>query len=162
MKKLILLGLLISSPVYADIKHSITSSVQIEAVSAGSTADKIGSSYSISGNNVTTLDSDSASSIGGFGTTTDGVPSITFPDSVAQTTQGDAFSFSQSYLEGDATPAAAATVGEIPNFSDITSTQEANIGTSDIGLDNHTITLTPGTGTGVTLTGSFVTDLTID
>jgi len=162
MKKLILLGLLISSPVYADIKHSITSSVQIEAVSAGSTADKIGSSYSISGNNVTTLDSDSASSIGGFGDTTDGIPSITFPDSVAQTTQGDAFSFSQSYLEGDATPAAAATVGEIPNFSDITSTQEANIGTSDIGLDNHTITLTPGTGTGVTLTGSFVTDLTID
>ena len=35
MKKLILLGLLISSPVYADIKHSITSSVKLEAVAAG-------------------------------------------------------------------------------------------------------------------------------
>ena len=32
MKKLILLGLLVSSPVYADIKHSITSSVKLEAV----------------------------------------------------------------------------------------------------------------------------------
>ena len=52
--------------------------------------------------------------------------------------------------------------GEIPNFSNITSTEAASVGTADIGLDNHTITLTPGTGTGVTLTGSFVTDLTID
>ena len=144
------------------ISHSISSSVQLEAVSAGSIATKGSSSYSISGSNVTTLDSDSASSIGGFGTTSDGVPSITFPDSVAQTTQGEAFNFTSSYVEGDATPSAAATVGEIPNFSNITSTEAASVGTADIGLDNHTITLTPGTGTGVTLTGSFVTDLTID
>ena len=162
MKKLFLLLFLAGIPAsYADINHSITSSVQIEAVSAGSTADKIGSSYSISGSGIATVDSDGNSTIGGFGTVTDGVPALT-TITASQSSSGDAFSFSQSYLEGDATPAAAATVGEIPNFSDITSTQEANIGTSDIGLDNHTITLTPGTGTGVTLTGSFVTDLTID
>ena len=164
MKKLIPFLFIVSSPatVLADITHSISSSVQLEAVSAGSIAEKVSSSYSISGSNVTTLDSDSASSIGGFGTTSDGVPSITFPDSVAQTTQGEAFNFATSYIEGDATPSAAATVGEIPNFSNITSTESASVGTADIGLDNHTITLTPGTGTGVTLTGSFVTDLTID
>ena len=38
----------------------------------------------------------------------------------------------------------------------------ASVGTAAIGLDNHSITLTPGTGTGITLTGQFVTDLTID
>ena len=144
------------------ISHSISSSVQLEAVSAGSIAEKVSSSYSISGSGVTTLDSDDANSIGGFGTTTDGVPSITFPDSVSQSSAGSAFSYATSYLEGDATPSAASTVGEIPNFSNITSTESASVGTADIGLDNHTITLTPGTGTGVTLTGSFVTDLTID
>jgi hypothetical protein len=144
------------------ISHSISSSVQLEAVSAGSIAEKVSSSYSISGSGVTTLDSDDANSIGGFSSTTDGVPSITFPDSVAQTTAGEAFSYATSYLEGDATPSAASTVGEIPNFSNITSTESASVGTADIALDNHTITLTPGTGTGVTLTGSFVTDLTID
>ena len=164
MKKILPFLLVAGIPVsYAGgISHSISSSVQLEAVSAGSIAEKVSSSYSISGSNVTTLDSDSASSIGGFGTTSDGVPSITFPDSVAQTTQGDAFSFATSYVEGDATPSAAATVGEIPNFSNITSTESASVGTADIGLDNHTITLTPGTGTGVTLTGSFVTDLKIE
>ena len=56
----------------------------------------------------------------------------------------------------------AATVGEVPNFSDITSSAAASVGTAAIGLDNHSITLTPGTGTGITLTGQFVTDLTID
>ena len=164
MKKILPILLVAGIPAsYAGgISHSISSSVQLEAVSAGSIAEKVSSSYSISGSGVTTLDSDDANSIGGFGGTTDGVPSITFPDSVAQTTAGEAFNYTTSYIEGDQTPSAAATVGEIPNFSNITSTEAASVGTADIGLDNHTITLTPGTGTGVTLTGSFVTDLTID
>ena len=161
MKKLILLGLLISSPVYADIKHSITSSVKLEAIAAGTTADKIGSSYSITGNNITTVNSDSAATVGGLGTTTSGVPAITFP-TASQATSGSAFSFSQSYTEGDATPNAVPSVGSVPNFSDITSTSAASVGTAAIGLSNHSITLTPGTGTGVTLTGQFVTDLTIE
>ena len=164
MKKFISILLVAGIPAsYAGgISHSISSSVQLEAVSAGSIAEKVSSSYSISGSGVTTLDSDSANSIGGFGDATDGVPSITFPDSVSQSSAGSAFSYATSYVEGDATPSAAATVGEIPNFSNITSTESASVGTADVGLDNHTITLTPGTGTGVTLTGSFVTDLTID
>jgi hypothetical protein len=164
MKKILPILLVAGIPAsYAGgISHSISSSVQLEAVSAGSIAEKVSSSYSISGSGVTTLDSDDANSIGGFGGTTDGVPSITFPDSVAQTTAGEAFNYTTSYIEGDQTPSAAATVGEIPNFSNITSTEAASVGTADIGLDNHTITLTPGTGTGVTLTGSFVTDLQID
>ena len=164
MKKFLPLLLVAGIPAsYAGgISHTISSSVQLEAVSAGSIAEKVSSSYSISGSGVTTLDSDDANSIGGFGGATDGVPSITFPDSVAQTTAGEAFNYTTSYIEGDATPSAAATVGEIPNFSNITSTEAASVGTADIGLDNHTITLTPGTGTGVTLTGSFVTDLQID
>lgn len=163
MKKLLPLLLLAGIPAsYANgISHSISSSVQLEAVSAGSIAEKISSSYSISGSGVTTLDSDDANSIGGFSTTSDGIPTITFPDSVSQSSAGSAFTYATSYIEGDSNPSAASTVGEIPNFGSITSTESASIGTADIGLDNHSITLTGGTGTGVTLTGSFVTDLTL-
>ena len=161
MKKLLSLILFLSAPAFADMNHSISSSVKFESLSAASTADKIGSSYSISGNNITTVDSNSASTLGGFGTTTSGVPSVTFP-SATQATSGEAFSFTQSYLEGDATSGSAITVGTVPNFSDITSTSAGSVGTAGVSIDNHTMTLTPGTGTGIVMTGQFVVDLTIE
>ena len=161
MKKLLSFILFLSAPVYADMNHSISSSVKFESLSAASTADKIGSSYSISGNNITTVDSNSASTLGGFGSTTSGVPSVTFP-SATQATSGEAFSFTQSYLEGDATSGSAITVGTVPNFSDITSTSAGSVGTAGVTIDNHTITMTPGTGTGIVITGQFVVDLTIE
>ena len=77
--------------------------------------------------------------------------------------QGEAFSFSTSYrLEGDATPGSAVTVGTVPNFSDLTSTSAGSVGTAAVALDNHNITMTPGTGTGIVITGQFVVDLTIE
>ena len=42
MNKLLPLLLLASAPVYADMNHSISSSVKFESLSAASTADKIG------------------------------------------------------------------------------------------------------------------------
>jgi len=161
MKKLFALFLLLPSAAFADMNHSISSSVKFESLSAASTADKIGSSYSISGNNITTVDSNSAATLGGFGTTSNGVPSVTFP-SATQATSGEAFSFTQSYVEGDQTPGSSITVGTVPNFSDITSTSAGSVGTAAVAIDNHTMTLTPGTGTGIVMTGQFVVDLTIE
>ena len=54
------------------------------------------------------------------------------------------------------------TVGTVSNFSDLTSTAAGSVGTAAVTLDHHTMTLTGGTGTGIVLTGQFVTDLTID
>ena len=88
MKKLLPFIFLVSAPAYADMNHSISSSVKFESLSAASTADKIGSSYSISGNNVTTVDSNSAATLGGFGSVTNGVPAVTFP-SATQATSGE-------------------------------------------------------------------------
>ena len=98
MKKLLLLFLFFPVASYADIQHSITSSVKLESLSAATSADKIGSSYSISGNNITTTDSNSAATVGGFGSVTSGVPAISFPSSVSQSQSGEAFSYSTSYL----------------------------------------------------------------
>tara|TARA_R100000995_G_scaffold23201_2_gene10008 strand:+ start:437 stop:922 length:486 start_codon:yes stop_codon:yes gene_type:complete len=161
MKKLLLLAAFcIQFPVFADIQSSFTSSIKLESVSAGTSADKIGSSYSISGTNITTTSGDAAT-VGGFGSLTNGVPSVTMP-SATQTVAGETFSFTQSYLEGDATAGSAPTVGNVSNFSDLTSTAAGSVGTAAITLDHHTMSLAGGTGTGIVLTGQFVTDLTID
>ena len=163
MKKLLLLAALcIPTAAYCDIQSSITSSVKLESLSAASTADKLGSSYSISGTNITTVDSNSNATVGGFGTVTNGIPSVTMP-TASQSNVSETFSFSQAYLEGDATPTAAITsLGTVQNFSDLTSTAAGSVGTAAVTLDHHTMTLTGGTGTGIVLTGQFVTDLTID
>ena len=161
MNKLLLLAALcIPSAAYSDIQSTITSSVKLESLSAATSADKIGSSYSISGTNITTTSGDAAS-VGGFGSVTNGVPAVTMP-SATQTTAGETFSFTQSYLEGDATSGSAVTVGQVGNFSDLTSTSAGSVGTAAVTLDHHTMSLTGGTGTGVVLTGQFVTDLTVD
>ena len=161
MKKLLLLAALcIPSAAYSDIQSTITSSVKLESLSAATSADKIGSSYSISGTIITTTIGDAAS-VGGFGSVTNGVPAVTMP-SATQTTAGETFSFTQSYLEGDATSGSAVTVGQVGNFSDLTSTSAGSVGTAAVTLDHHTMSLTGGTGTGVVLTGQFVTDLTVD
>ena len=161
MKKLLLLAALcVPSAAYCDIQSTITSSVKLESLSAATSADKLGSSYSISGTNITTTSGDAAS-VGGFGSVTNGVPAVTMP-SATQTVAGETFSFSQAYLEGDQTAGSAPTVGTVGNFSDLTSTASGSVGTAAVSLDHHTMTLTGGTGTGVVLTGQFVTDLTVD
>ena len=163
MKKLLLLAALcIPTAAYCDIQSSITSSVKLESLSAATSADKLGSSYSISGTNITTVDSNSNATVGGFGSVTNGIPSVTMP-TASQSNVSETFSFSQAYLEGDATPTAAITsLGTVQNFSDLTSTAAGSVGTAAVTLDHHTMTLTGGTGTGIVLTGQFVTDLTID
>ena len=163
MKKLLLLAALcMPSAAYCDIQSSIMSSVKLESLSAATSADKLGSSYSISGTNITTVDANDNATVGGFGSVTSGVPSVTMP-SASQTVAGETFSFSQAYLEGDATPSDAITsLGTVQNFSDLTSTSQGSVGTASISLDHHTMSLDGGTGTGIVLTGQFVTDLTID
>ena len=78
-----------------------------------------------------------------------------------QATNGEAFSFSQSLLEGDVSPTSAVTTGEVANFSDLTSTAAGSATGLEGTIDNHAISLTAG-GTGTTATGQFVTTLTVD
>ena len=100
-------------------KHS--SSVQLTVDAARTQAARIGSSFSISGSGVDTTDGTTANTISA-GTITSGIYS---PGTIAATQDnpGNAFSFSQSYTQGDAVPTAAPTVGDVPNFSSVTSSQ---------------------------------------
>ena len=128
MKKLILLlALATPLPVLSDITHSIQNSVALTVGGATTSSDRIGSSFSIYGTGVDVTDGTTSGTLSA-GTITSGVYS---PGTIAATqnaTSGESFSFSQSYTQADALATSAPTTGEVPNFSDITSTAGGTAG----------------------------------
>jgi len=159
MKKLLLLPLLLASPIYADITSSISSSVKLEVAAPGTTADRIGNSYSVSGTGVNTTDGTTAGSVGGLGASTAGVSAYT-PITASQLTDGESFNYTVSHTTGD-TIATSLTTGEVSPFGDLTSTSGGTATNLAGTVDNHVITLTAGSA-GTTATGSYVTSVTVD
>ena len=160
MKKLLPLLLLAVMPAsYADITSSITSSVKLEVAAPGTTADRIGNSYSVSGTGVNTTDGTTAGSLGGLGAATNGVNAYT-PITASQLTDGESFSYTVSHTTGD-TISTSLTTGEVSPFGDLTSTSGGTAGTLAGTVDNHVVTVTAG-GSGTTATGQYVTSVTVD
>ena len=161
MNKLLLLAFLLTpSAVLADMTSTITSSVQIDVQAAATAVEKMANSYSVSGSGVETTDGTTAGVIGGLGDVTDGINDFT-TITASQLTDGENFAFQQSYLEGDSSPSSAVTTGEVANFSNITSTAAGVLSDGAATIDNHVITVTGG-GAGTSITGQYVTTLTID
>ena len=141
--------------------HSMSSSVQLTVDSARSTATRLGNQYSISGSNVGTSDGTTAGMLTS-GTVSDGVYSPgTITANQLNATSEEAFSFSTSFLEGDALSTSAPTVGEVPNFSSVTSYSAGTAGNlaGTIGTDGS-ISITAG-GAGSTAVGQFVSEITV-
>ncbi len=161
MKRLLLMGVVLAfaAPAHADSIHKIQSSVQLTVNSAATQATRIGNSYSISGNNVTTSDGTNSNAI-----TTGSITSgIYDPGTITatQATAGEAFSFSASYTEADAVLTTAPTVGAVSAFSNQTSNAAGTAGDLAGTIDTSgTMSLTAG-GAGTSATGQFVTELTI-
>jgi len=161
-KALLAFGMLLMTASAANagaLTHKLSSSVQLTVDAAATNATRLGSTLSISGNGVNTTDGTTVNTIS-TGTITSGVLS---PGNISATqhTAGNAFSFSQSYTQADAIPTSAVTVGDVPNFGNITSTTAGSAGSlaGTIGT-NGAITLTAG-GAGTNATGQFVSELTI-
>ena len=163
MWKIIPFLLLFAAPVKADITHKLTSSVQLQVNAAATNVERIGSSYSVSGNNVTTQytpDGGSATNSVGALTITSGVGSIPTLSSV-QATAGESFSFTQSFTQGYAIVSRAPTVGAVSPLSSQTSTSAGTAGSLAVTIDSSsTITLTGG-GAGTSATGQFVSEISI-
>ena len=159
MKRLLPLLLLVPSAAFADITSNITSSVKLEVAAPGTTADRIGNSYSVSGTGVTTTDGTTAGSVGGLGSATNGVNSYT-AITASQLTDGESFSYTVSHTTGD-TIATTFTTGEVSPFGDLTSTSGGTVGDLDGTVDNHVISVTAG-GAGTTATGQYITSVTVD
>ena len=161
MKKLLPLLLLAGMPAsYADITSSITSSVKLEVAAPGTTADRIGNSYSISGTGVTTTDGTTAGSLGGLGAATNGVNAYT-PITASQLTDGESFNYTVSHTTGD-TISTSLTTGEVSPFGDLTSTSGGTAGSLAGTIDTkNDLTIVAG-GAGTTVTGQFVVGLTLE
>ena len=162
MKKLLPLVMLLMTASAAQAgglvtKHS--SSVQLTVDAARSTATRIGSSFSISGSNIDTTDGSTAGAVSA-GTITSGVYN---PGTITATqdTAGSAFSFSQSFTQGDAVPTSAATVGDIQNFGSMTSYTAGTAGDlAGTVTSAGVLTVTAG-GAGTSATGQYVSEITV-
>ena len=160
MKKLFLLLSLAAPSANADLTHTITSSAQL-TVNAGITqAERIGTSYSVSGTGVDVAIGDDAGRLSN-GTITSGVYSPGTVLATQNATSGESFSFSQSYNQADAIAGSAVTTGSAPNFSDITSHAAGSAGDLAGSVTSAgVVSLTAG-GAGSVATGSVITSVTV-
>ena len=163
MKKLLLITSLLflgATSARADITSRMTSSVQLTVNSAATHMQRVGNSYSISGNNVDTTDGTTANTI-----TAGAIASGVYGPGTISATQddpGEAFSFSTSFIQGDALHTAGPDVGDVAPFSNQLSTAAGTAGNlAGTVTSQGALTVTAG-GAGTSATGQFVTELQIN
>ena len=162
--------LLMTSPLSAraDIVHRMTSSTQLSVNGAYTDASRIGSTYSVSGSNIKVDTSNS----GHFGALTAGSATAAPTLDVGTydvNTAGSAFTFSESFTQGDAIAAmgagvdvTAGVVADMPAYGN-TLTMHGGVAGSLAGTITSAgvTTLTAG-GAGTSAVGQFVTEIVID
>ena len=164
MKKLFLL-LLLASPVNADMTHNITTSTQLTVNGAYTDSNRIGSTYAVSGSNI------KVATDAHFGKLTAGTATTAATLDVGAydvNTAGSAFSFSESWTQGDATnpigsgvDVTSGVVADMPAYGEVL-TMSGGVAGSLAGTINSAgvVTLTAG-GANTSAVGSVVTSLTV-
>ena len=165
MKKLILLLLLLSPAAKADLSHSITTSTQLTVNGAYTDAKRIGSTYAVSGSNIKVATDQH------FGKLTAGTATTAATLDVGAydiNTVGSAFSFSETWTQGDATAAIGAgvdvtsgVVADMPAYGE-TLTMSGGVAGSLAGtiLSSGISTITAA-GAGTSAIGSVATNVTV-
>ena len=161
MKKAALLFgmLLMAAPANADLITKHSTSVQLTVDAAASQATRLGSSYSVSGSNV-------SATLGGLTAPASATDAATMNSGTyTQTTAGSAFSFTETFNQGDAIPTgttvSSGVVGTLPAFGSVTTTAGGVAGSLAGTIDSAgTMSLTAG-GAGTSATGQFVAEITV-
>ena len=173
MKRLIPFLFVMSAPAYADITHSIQSVASVSTIAASAMSERIGSSISVAGTNVTPKANTVAGQIGSLDLAdagiTNGVPTVDYDTSFNVVNTGDAFSASETYIEADAIPSllsATVTNGVVPSLPLLgknTVTSGGDVGSVAITLDSGqalTVNLSDmGAGTTATLQSTITLGL---
>ena len=157
---LLMTGAVVAPAANADITSRMTSSVQLTVNAAATQMNRIGSSFSITGNNVDTTDGTTANTISA-GTIASGVYS---PGTIAavQVDPGESFSFTQSFTQADAIDTTGPDIGDISAYGDQLSTAAGSAGSlAGTVTSQGALTVTAG-GAGTSATGQFVTELQIN
>ena len=156
----------LASPARADLVHRLTSSTQLQVNGAYTDASRIGSTYTVSGSNIKVATDQH------FGKLTAGTVTAAASLDVGAydiNTAGSAFSFSESWTQGDVVNAIGAgvdvssgVVADMPAYGN-TLTMSGGVAGSLAGTITSAgvTTLTAG-GAGTTATGQFVTEIVID
>ena len=158
--------LLMTAPMArAELTHRMPSSTQLTVNGAYTDATRVGSTYTVSGNNIKVATDQH------FGKLTAGTATTAATLDVGAydiNTAGSAFSFSESWTQGDATAAIGAgvdvtsgVVADMPGYGE-TLTMSGGVAGSLAGTITSAgvTTLTAG-GAGTTATGQFVTEIQI-
>tara|TARA_R100001510_G_scaffold27077_1_gene23815 strand:+ start:291 stop:788 length:498 start_codon:yes stop_codon:yes gene_type:complete len=164
MKKLFLL-LLLASPVKADMTHNITTSTQLTVNGAYTDSNRIGSTYAVSGSNI------KVATDAHFGKLTAGTATTAATLDVGAydvNTVGAAFSFSESWTQGDATnpigtgvDVTSGVVADMPAYGEVLTMSGGVAGTLAGTITSAgVVTLTAG-GANTSAVGSVVTSLTV-
>ena len=164
MWKILPFLLLFAAPVRADITSKLSSSIQLQVNAAATQIERIGTSYSISGSGVDTTYTPTGGSA-----VSDGLGSLTISSGVGaipalevtQKTAGNSYTFSQSFLQGDAVPTSAPTVGAVGNFSSQTSTASGSAGDLAGTITTSGAVTLVGGGAGTSAIGQFVSEISI-
>ena len=158
---------LISTQVKADLTHRLSTSTQLTVDGAATQATRIGSTYTVSGNNIT------AGTMGGL-TKASGDNAATAAATQTQgaytvTTAGSAFSLTESFVMGDSVnpigtgvDVSSGRVADMPAYGSVT-TQSGGVAGDLAGTITSAgvMTLTAG-GAGTSATGQFVSEISID
>jgi len=160
MKKAALLFgmLLMAAPANADLITKHSTSVQLTVDAAASQATRLGSSYSVSGSNV-------SATLGGLTAPSGAAAATMNAGTYSQTTDGSAFSFTETFNQGDAIPSnttiTSGVAPSLPAFGSVTTTAGGVAGSLAGTIDSAgTMALTAG-GAGTSATGQFVAEITI-
>ena len=163
MKKLFLITSLLflgATSARADITSRMTSSVQLTVNAAATSMQRIGNSYSISGNNVDTTDGTTANTVsaGAISSGVYGPGTI----SATQDDPGESFSFSTWFIQGVAIDTTGPDIGDVSPYSNQLSTAAGSAGSlAGTVTSQGVLTVTAG-GAGTTATGQFVTELEVN
>ena len=155
------------APAKADLVHKLPTSTMLSVDAAATSGTRIGSTYSVSGNNIKV-----ASENDHFAKLTAGTATAAATLDVGaydMNTSGSAFSFTESWIQGDAVNAIGAgvdvtsgVVADMPAYGEVTTHSGGVAGTLAGTITSAGVmTITAG-GAGTDATGQFVSELTIN
>jgi len=156
----------IAAPARADLTHRMTSSTQLQVNGAYTDATRIGSTYTVSGSNIKVASADDH-----FGKLTAGTATAAATLDVGAydiNTAGSAFSFSESWTQGDVVNAigsgadvTSGVVADLPAYGEVLTMSGGVAGSLAGTITSAGVTTLTAGGAGTTATGQFVTEIQI-
>ena len=169
MWKLLPIIILFGAPAArADLVHTLSTSTQLSVNGAATVSERLGSTYTVSGTNIK-VGTGNSDVFGGLTAGSATAAATMKAGTYDVNTVGSAFSFSESWLQGDAIPAigsgvdvASGVVADMPAFGE-TTTQSGGVAGTLAGtiLSSGVMTIVAG-GAGTTATGQFVSTISVD